>query len=477
MITIGVVIALVASIVGTVLAYRTLDANIERIDLIEAIGTERPTAEVEGPLNILVLGSDTRQGIGTSEYGIDTVEGGPHSDTNMLLHLSADRSRAIVVSIPRDSMTLAPRNCYDRNAKVEDGVIRQWNVNFNKGGAPCVIRTFEGNTNILVDHFVVIDFLGFQKMVDALGGIPVCLPEDIDDPQAHFQMPAGRHVLDGREALGYVRLRKSVGDGSDLGRIQRQQTFLMSVAQKATSMSLLLRPDRLYSFLDAATESMTTDRDLSTAELARIANSIRSLGLNRVQFVTVPTEVYEPDPNRVQWAPEADDLWEAIRFDRPLGEEESTATQTETETATLAVTPAPRLTVAPDEIAVSVANASGVSGLANQTVAALAVQGFLATVGPNMTPGEVTGTVIRHSPDHEEAARTVQAAFPDSVLLEDDTLGPTIVVQMGAGALNPVEVANRVGTEPLPDMPLSAAQLSTETGTLSVRTADEDICG
>ena len=467
---------LVTGLVGLGVAYANLSGNIDRIDLLDSIGTDRPTAVVEGPLNILVMGSDTRQGIGTTEYGTDTVEGGAHSDTNLLVHLSADRSRAMVVSIPRDSMVPAPEDCNDLSSTVDNGVVRQWNMNFNQGGAPCVIRTLEGNTDLRVDHFVVIDFAGFTRMVDALGGIEVCLPEDVSDPEAHFEKTAGRHVLDGREALGYVRLRKQIGDGSDLGRIERQQAFMSSVAQKATSTSLLLRPDRLYSFLDAATESMTTDSELSTAELGRIANSVRSIGLDQVEFVTVPTDVYPEDPNRVVWTEEADALWEAIRYDRPLTPDEPAPTVTTSATPT---TPSEPLTVSPDQISVTIVNASGVSGLSAQTARALAVQGFVSMLGGNLPVGEVTGTVIRHSSENADAARTVQAAFPSSELVVDETVVGSIVVQMGPGAVNPVEVPNRLGFEPLPPMPATAENLGTSTATtgIQVRTADQDICG
>lgn len=469
----GVIAALVG---GLAVAYANLDNNITRIDVAGSLGTDRPEVEVEGPLNILVMGSDTRQGLGTTEYGTDTAEGGAQSDTNLLVHLSADRRRALVVSIPRDSMVKAPEDCNDLSSTVDNGVVRQWNKNFNQGGAPCVIRTLEGNTDIRIDHFVVIDFMGFRTMVDALGGIEVCLPEDVDDRDAHFSKEAGRHILDGKEALGYVRMRKSVGDGSDLGRIERQQAFLSSVAQKAMSTSLLLRPDRLYSFLDAATESMTTDSELGTSQMAKIANSVRSIGLDKVEFVTVPTEQYLEDPNRVQWSEAADALWEAIRFDRPLTEEPDPTTAVSSATPT---PPSEPLTVTPDQISVTVSNAAGVGGLARQTVRALAVQGFVAMAGADLPAGQVEGTVIRHAPEQLEAARTVQAAFPGSELVEDTTVGTSVVVQIGAGASNPVEVPNRLGFEPLPPMPLSAANLggSTSSPTFSVRTADEDICG
>lgn len=466
---------LVVMLGGLGVAYANLNGNIEKVDLVQSVGTQRPTAVVEGPLNILVMGSDTRQGIGTTEYGTDTIEGGAHSDTNLLIHLSSDRSRAMVVSIPRDSMVPAPEDCNDLDSTVEDGVVRQWNLNFNKGGPGCVVRTLEGNTDIRVDHFVVIDFAGFQKMVDALGGVEVCLPADVSDPDSQFVLTAGRHVLDGKQALGYVRVRKQIGDGSDLGRIERQQAFMSSVAQKAMSTSLLLRPDRLYAFLDAATESMTTDSELSTTSLARIANSVRSIGLDKVEFVTVPTEVYPEDPNRVQWTEEADVLWEAIRYDRPLTEDPA---PTDSPSAP-ASAPSEPLTVSPDEIYVSVVNASGVSGLASQTSAALAVQGFVAMAAGNRPVGEVEGTVIRHAAANAEAARTVQAAFPGSELVEDEAAGEAVVVEMGPGAINPVEVPNRLGVEPLPPMPASAADVrdGSATSGITVRTAEDDICG
>lgn len=251
---------------------------------------------------------------------------------------------------------------------------------------------------------------------------------------------------------------------------------MSSVAQKATSTSLLLRPDRLYSFLDAATESITTDSELSTTSLAGIANSIRSIGLDKVEFVTVPNETYPPDPNRVQWTAEADLLWEAIRQDRPLHEDASTATPSQTESAV----PSEPLTVSPDEIAVTVQNGSGVSGLARQTVSALAVQGFVAMPGADLPGGEIEGTVIRHTEAMAEAARTVQAAFPGSTLVEDDAAGEAIVVQLGAGARNPVEVPNRLGLEPRPPMPISAEQVGavdpSSTASIPVRTAADDIC-
>lgn len=311
-----VCIALVlSSAVGVV--YVRLASNIHRLDISALLGEDRP-ARAQGPLNVLVMGSDTRTGIGTTKFGTDTVEGGAHSDTNLLVHLSADRQRAVVVSIPRDSMTRAPRDCTDPRSRAQDGPVRQWNRNFTLGGPACTIRTLEAATGVYVDHFVVVDFRGFADMVDALGGVDVCTPVPIRDEDSALDLPAGRHHLDGEQALGYVRVRKTLGDGSDLGRIERQQAFLSSVAQEATSSRLLARPDRLYRFLDAATRSMTTDPGLSVGGMQDIAASLQDLGVENIELVTVPTRPYPRDPNRVEWAPAATGLWAAIREDREL---------------------------------------------------------------------------------------------------------------------------------------------------------------
>ncbi len=463
---------LVGILVLTGAAYLRLDGNITRIDVSRMLGTRPSTIAVRPgapkPLDILVMGSDTRQGIGTTEYGKDTIEGGAHSDTNLIVHLSADRSRALVVSIPRDSMTMAPRNCNDPDSTVANGVIRQWNYNYNEGGPGCVMKTVEGLTGIYLDHFVVVDFRGFQDMVDALGGAEVCTSTAIDDADSQFTLSAGRHRVDGKQALGYVRVRKTLGDGSDLNRIKRQQTFLSSVAQEATSTRLLLRPDRLFSFLDAATSSLTTDPGLSLTTMTSIARSVRDLGVENIEFVTVPVEVYPPDPNRVQWTAAAATLWAAIRDDRPLPGADTGSSSAPTSTAPVAEP----LTVRPDKITVAISNDSGVTGLAVQAGEALRVQGFIVDGYRNGQPGATKGTLVLFGKGRGEAARTVAAAFPGAVLREDAGAGSVVVVHLGTGAANPVAVPNRLGTAALPSMTITA----TDGAGLQTRNAGQDIC-
>ena len=448
-------------------AYLKLTGNITRLDVSKALGKDRPDANqgkaASGPLNIMVLGSDTRTGKGNTAYGDGSWEPGAHSDTNLLVHLSGDRESVTVVSIPRDSMVKAPRDCKATTPKSQ-WEVRMWNANFNLGGPACSMIAFEGNTDIYVNHFVVVDFNGFKDMVDALGGVPVCLKDPIDDPNGHLKLSAGRHHLNGEQALGYVRVRKTLGDGSDLGRIKRQQAFMSSVAQEATKTSLLLRPDKLYRFLDAATQSLTTDEQFGLGDMKDLAESVKDIGVKNIQFVTVPTQQYEPDHNRVEWTPDAEEVWKAIREDYPVGREKKTSAAS-----------AKPLTVSPSDITVHVINAAGVSGLAKQDAAALSAQGFKAT---RFTSGAavVNGVSVAYPRGQAEAARTVAAAFPRSVVREDANLtGTEIVVTLGRGAPAVVAVPNRVGTTPIPS-PTVSAPAPTPVPTISQRTADQDIC-
>ena len=462
--------ALVLFVGGMALAAWRLNANIRKVDVTAGIGLDRPTqAPGTGEaVTILLIGSDTRQGAGNDAYGDnDGTVGEAHSDTNLLVHLSADRSSATVVSIPRDSMTLAPPQC-SSTAPKEEWVTRQWNQNYRIGGTGCLIRTLEGTTGVFVDHYAVVDFRGFTQMVDALGGVEVCTSEPIDDPQTHLRLAAGRHTLDGRQALQYVRVRKSVGDGSDLGRIERQQAFVSSVMQQATSTGLLLQPGTLYSFLDAATRSLTTDPGLGVGEMRDLASSVRNIGLDRIQFVTVPHEPYAPDPNRVQWTPAADQIWAALREDRPVGEPTKAP-------APAAPSPATSpLTVSPADVAVDVVNVSGVQGVARQAREALLVQGFADVTRATAAAPGADGAVVQYSGEDVEPARTVAAAFPGATIRKVAGLGSRVRVELGPGAATVVEVENRLGSDALP--PPSVSATPSPTASIPVRTATTDIC-
>ncbi|WP_317447867.1 LCP family protein [Streptomyces collinus] len=312
----------VAAAAGTGWAlYAKLSANITPDEAAAAelarYERERPTALVRGAQNILLIGSDTRAGDGNREYGRDL--GSERSDTTILLHLAADRRSATAVSLPRDLMVDIP-GCRRQDGSRTEPVFAMFNHAFQLGGSACTIRTVEKLTGIRVDHHIVVDFSGFKDMVDAVDGVRVCLKEPIDDKAARLKLPAGPVTLDGEQALGFVRARKSLGDGSDTERMERQQRFLGALVNKAQSNDVLLNPVKLYPVLDAATSSLTTDPELASLRgLYQLVRGLRDIPTEHVQFLTVPRESYVYDSNRDQLVePAAERLFARLRSDQPV---------------------------------------------------------------------------------------------------------------------------------------------------------------
>ncbi|MFL4904548.1 LCP family protein [Streptomyces sp. MMS24-I2-30] len=278
---------------------------------------ERPTALVHGAQNILLIGSDTRSGDGNGAYGRDS--GTARSDTMILLHLAADRRSATAVSLPRDLMVDVP-SCLRPDGGRSRPALTMLNQAFETGGSACAVRTVEKLTNIRIDHYAVVDFSGFKKMVDAVDGVEVCLRKPVDDKAAQLKLPAGRVTLDGEQALGFVRARKSLGDGSDTDRMARQQQFLAALVGEARSNDTLLNPVKLYPLLDAATSSLTTDPELASLRgLYQLVRGLRNIPTEHVQFMTVPRTSYAYDTNRDQLVqPAAGALFEQLRSDTPV---------------------------------------------------------------------------------------------------------------------------------------------------------------
>ncbi|MFB8141503.1 LCP family protein [Streptomyces parvus] len=301
--------------------YKKLDGNIttdtSAAAELKAYEKERPTPVVMDAQNILLIGSDSRAG-DNRKYGRDDG-GSQRSDTTILLHLAADRKSATAVSIPRDLMVEIP-SCRTADDKKTRERFTQFNSAFELGGTACTIRTVERMTGIRVDHHMVVDFNGFKDMVDAVDGVEICLKEPIDDKDAKLELPAGRQTLNGEEALGYVRARKSLGNGSDTERMERQQQFLGALVNKMQSNGVLLNPTRLYPVLDAATKSLTTDPGLdSLRDLYDLVRGMRDVPTEQVQFLTVPRQPYRNDPNRDELVePDAGDLFKQLREDKPV---------------------------------------------------------------------------------------------------------------------------------------------------------------
>jgi LCP family protein required for cell wall assembly len=452
------VVLLATGTASAFVAYYKLNGNITRENLDPLIGPDRPkkVAENAAAENILLIGSDKRSGAAAVHTS------GARSDTTILVHLAADRKSAVLVSIPRDSVVQVPP-CTKEDGSTIPGRVDMFNSAYSLGGPACTIKTVEHLTNVRIDHHVVIDFGGFRNMVDALGGVEICVPYNVADSQSHLYISAGRHVVRGAQALAYVRTRHGIGNGSDLERIDRQQAFLSSMIKKATSTGLLLRPVKLYNFLSAATKSITTDPQLgSLRSMAELARSVQGIDPKNISFVTVPNEPYPADPNRVQFKePAAGELWRAIRFDRPLP---GHAPKTQQPHSSASPNGSP-LRTPPENIHVSVLNGSGTPGAASDLAAKLEQDGFVVDSVGTATRQDYTTTTVLHDPVYNESGRTLGAAIPGSTVRSDASLSSTLVVIVGADGptVVPVHVTGSTST-PAPE------------ATIQARTANQNIC-
>lgn len=322
---------LVVSVAGAAWAYWHLNHNIKSVDIDSALGDNRPARAVttptptgpasasptpvpSGALNILVLGSDSRDGKRNQELGGGSSEGA-RSDTAMVVHLDEGRTEATVVSIPRDTLVTRPSCPLDSGGStaVRYGVM--FNSAYSVGGPVCAVKTVETLTNVRMDHYIEIDFAGFADLVDALGGVTVTTEEDISDEDSHLELEAGTHLLDGPQALALARTRHGIGDQSDLGRIGLQQKLVKALLEQVAATDLLASPTQLYKVADALTGSLTTDTGLdSLTELMSLGQSLQALSSVGTETVTMPVVPAPSDRNRVVAdEPEAGELWESLR--------------------------------------------------------------------------------------------------------------------------------------------------------------------
>ncbi len=264
--------------------YHKYNNQIHRVAVLQTHDPHiRNAARQQHAENFLMIGSDTRAGA-DAKFGNAS---GARSDTTILVHLSPDRTKATAVSIPRDSWVDIP-NCTSTDGHLIAAHQDMFNSAFAIGGPKCTIATVQKLTGIAVTHFVEIDFSGFESMVQAMGSVTICSPAAVRDPSSGLTLHAGDNQLNGPNALAYVRARESLGDGSDLGRIKRQQMFLGAVLRQAMTGSMLTNPARLTSFLDAATKAITVDKGTSFGDLKTLATSMQGLDPKRVTFYTAP---------------------------------------------------------------------------------------------------------------------------------------------------------------------------------------------
>lgn len=459
------VILIIASVAGIFgFAARNLAENIESL---EVINSPRPVSET-GPLNILLMGTDTRTDQGGG-FGSEVEYGGPgRSDTTILIHLSNDRKSAIAVSIPRDSVVNIPACTKEDGTTVAERT-DIFNSAFSSAGPACTVKTIETLTGITINHAVIVDFIGFSNVVDALGGIKICLTEAIDEPVqngAGIQLPAGVQVVDGKKALGLMRARYSLADGSDLKRIERQQELISLTIDQITDMNLITDLPALYKVLNAATSSLRMDPGLSDLDsLVTLSTSLSSMGSQNVSFLTVPYEL-TPDGNRVQWTEDANQLWSAIINDTGWPPSEVVAVETPTPSAETE-----NIVVKPSDVSAIVLNGTRRAGFAALTSDFLKTQGVnIAEVGnaPNKDTAE---SVIVHTSGNSLKAQLIGQLLGISNIAEDPELtGADVALILGNNAPQnwtapaaPVEIESPDQTTPAP-APTPSAIAAPQTG-------------
>ncbi|GIG37853.1 LCP family protein [Cellulomonas pakistanensis] len=322
---------------GAAALYAQVQGSIEAADVDQYLGDDRPEAvepdPVDGyagrPLNILVMGTDVRDGENAALAG---ETDGMRSDTTLLVHLSADRSRVDVVSVPRDSLVDIPSCTLEDGSTTAPRSDVMFNDAFHIGGgdtenlaaaAACTRLTFEQATGLRTDESVVVKMDGVRDVIDALGGVPMDLPEAMDSPKAGLHVPAGPQTFDGTTALQFLRARTGTGNGlemgSDLARIERQQQLIDALAAQVQSTDLLTSPGTLMPVLTSVTRSLSISEGLADVrDLAGLALTLRDVDPATLQPVTVPVTEAPQDRNRVVWTAAAQDLWDRLAADRPL---------------------------------------------------------------------------------------------------------------------------------------------------------------
>ncbi|MFG2638776.1 LCP family protein [Streptomyces sp. NPDC048362] len=386
--------------------YQRLNNNIHSISLDGKGGTEEVDASGRTPMNILVIGSDGRTspedcrlGGGCSQTG---VQSSGNADVQMVVHISADRSNATVMSIPRDTMTRIPACKDNETGRTTSGYQGQINSALEYGAA-CQVATVHKLTGIPIDHFLKLDFSGVVKMSDAIGGVPVCVNDNVYDTYSHLKLSKGGHTLKGVAALEFVRSRHGFGDGSDLGRTNTQHIFLSAMIRKLKSADTLADPTAVYDLADAATKALTVDDGLgSVKKLIELASDVNAVPAKQMTFTTMQTVPDPADKNRVIVGPGARRLFSAIANDQSLTSGSSKRSLAPTKPATSAVSTS--------QIAVTVKNGTTVTRRAADIAHALIDQGFSSgTTATNAPHPEATTTLIYGAGRKVEAETVAKA--------------------------------------------------------------------
>ncbi|MGW8531836.1 MULTISPECIES: LCP family protein [Nocardiopsidaceae] len=308
-------VLLVAGVASAYGYYHFLRSGMVRHDLDTALKEEERPDKISDAVNILFMGSDGYEE-GSTAYSQEFE--GERSDSIMLAHISPE-NRVSVISFPRDSLVELPQCDAYGNTEGTYGYFGMVNAAMYHGGPPCVVRTIESLTDIRIDHFVHLSFMSFRDVVDAIGGVDICIPEPMSDRRSRLDLDAGQQTLNGDQALSFVRARYEIGDGGDIGRIDRQQMFLAALADQVTSSDVMTSPTKLNGILQAVAQHSATDQELTLDRMLSIAVTMADADLSDIEFHTVPWYQAPFDANRVMWhEQESAELFAAVREDRPL---------------------------------------------------------------------------------------------------------------------------------------------------------------
>ncbi len=414
--------------------YRSVWDGINRIDVSADLNGKLPPVDPNA-MNLLLIGSDSRSGANGRIGGSDGIDGA-RSDTVMVLHVAPGARQVVVLSFPRDSvvpiLSCAPE-AGTSGQTAQPGQVEQINATFAYGGPGCLWKTIEETTDIHINDFIELDFIGFERAIDALGGVTVCLPEAVNDPMSGLDLPAGKHHVSGRLALAFWRTREDLGEGDDPQRIQRDQFLMASLLQGIEHTGLLHSPGKMLSVIDALTShhDVTTDAGLTPSQMLRIGEDLRGISTEQVQFVTVPWTDYVYNTNWVQWVqPQADDLFAAIAHDTRLPRSASTAKGKHGKV------PKKTATLKPSQVQVAVYNGTTTDGLATDTASALSQRGFDVIGQPaDAATDTYTTSVIDYATAADlAAAQTLEKQIGGAVTLQADPQLTSATLQLILGS-------------------------------------------
>lgn len=409
-----------------------------------------------GDENFLIVGVDSRFGENLDMGAGDTDEvAGSRSDTVMLVNIPANRERVVAVSFPRD-LEITPRKCkawdpetreygpvYDKETGTygPEEVYTEYKLNsaFAVGGPRCLVKVIQKLSGLHVNRFMAVDFAGFSKMVDALGGVEVCTTVPMEDYELGTVLPvAGRQIVDGHTALNYVRARSVTTEvNGDYGRIKRQQLFLSSLLRSLISKETFFSLSKLNNVVNMFIGDSYVD-NLETKDLVDLGQSVQGVSAGRITFVTVPTVGYADEyGNEVPRTDDMRALFKAIINDDPLPEERNP------DSTPLPATPEGEIVdvVATDaeSVTVQVSNSTAESGLGAAVADALQAYGFNVRT-PDDYADALTQTTVLFSSGNEEAAATVASSFANPTIERVAGMGDTVQVVLGtdvkSGAFN-----------------------------------------